>query len=117
MKVELVQYPGGKYAVRRTRRNVFGIKFISYLDVITQNNRASVWRSSDNDYLYQCFSTDLNDVIRRYVETGLAPGVIFNAGAGINLGDFTKMAAMAETDEGMKDLLAQAKEYYILKKK
>lgn len=116
MKAELMQFPGGKYAVRRTRRNKVGIKYFEYLD-LSSSTIGACWREESDVKLYKCFSSDLKDVINQYVASGTAPGVVFNAGVGFNLGDFTKMAEMAETDEGMKDLLSQAKEYYILKKK
>lgn len=111
-KVELLEYPGGIYGVCRTTNSLFCNKK-EYLDL-----EKGMWRvKKDGARLRNCFTQDLYKVKRMQALTANAEGTAVSGNRIISLDEFEKMNKMAETDEGMRDVLNQAKEYFILKKK
>lgn len=111
-KFEIVEFNAGadiRYAIRRTS-GIFK-KTIQFFDLRSGVLRKQHCRDSD------CFSPDLNNVTYIFMKWGFAEGKPLNTKSVIKLNEITAMNSLAETDEGMKDLLLRAKEYFCLKKK
>lgn len=109
-KVELLEYPNGQYAIRRTKRFLF-FKKIEFFDL-----QDKVWRRDDSSYLRSCFVGDYFAARDRYVWLGAATGIPAKQNNVLSISEFNAMNDLAETDPGMKDLLEQAKAFYVLKK-
>ena len=111
-KVEIIEFNAGaevKYAIRRTS-GIFS-KTIEFMDLSN-----AVWRkqhAGDRD----CFLHDLNSVRHTFMRYGFAEGIPINDNNTIKINEISAMNLLAEKDEGMKDLLLKAKEFYYLKKK
>lgn len=111
MKVELVVIDS-MYAIRR-RRGPWPFYFYDFLEL---DSSSIAWQPRDYTYFKGCLTSDLTKAKMALMIRGSNPGVPY-AGDLISPTDFVEMIRMAETDEGMKDLLLKAKEFYLLKKK
>ncbi|HET8688388.1 MAG TPA: hypothetical protein VFM18_17395 [Methanosarcina sp.] len=110
MKIELIEYPNGQFAVRKTTGIIF--KTYQFFDIPSKDK----WRSITDTYFERCFTNDLTKAEEAYVRTGYAPGAESSSVRVLSLKEMSAMSVLAAKDEGMKDLLLKAKEYYILKK-
>lgn len=111
-KVEIVEFDGGYYAARRISRHFLFFKSIEYLRLGGTN-----WYSPGTDYVDRCFSHNIEEVKKTLAASGHGNGIPITKNMIISMDECTKMNEMAENDEGMKDTLLKAKEYYLLKKK
>jgi hypothetical protein len=113
MKVELVVIEG-VYAIRRTSRTFFGLfAEVEYLDF--QCNLPE-WRKRTYDYFGNCLTNNLDKARERLAKNGSDLGTPYSPGV-IPMDEFMAMSELATTDEGMKDLMLKAREFYLLKKK
>lgn len=108
MKTELVVIDGW-YAIRRTRF-FWPIREIRFL-----NFEASsvTWEQRDYSYFKSCLTQDLVAAKRGLARHGSNNGVPYT-GDLISMPMFMLMLEMANTNEGMKDCLLKAKEFYLL---
>jgi hypothetical protein len=111
-KVELLVYSNGMYGIRRTSKFLIFTNSISYYDLVDKK-----WRDQNNAFLRDCFTTDRDIAEAMCVVSGYAEGTLFYRNRLISLRELAEMNTLAENDEGMKDVLNQAKAYYTLKKK
>ena len=109
MKVELVVIEG-YYAIRRSR--FFGL----FRDFLNFETSTVNWEPRDYNYFKNCLIDDLVRAKRALARFGSNYGTPYVDGI-IPINEFMEMTTMAEKDEGMKDLLMQAREFYLLKKK
>jgi len=112
-KIEIVEFEGGLYAARRTTRHFLFFKNIDYLRLGSGN----IWSDPGSDWIDRCFSHNLDEVKTSLAKSGWGTGIPITKNMIVSLNECTKMNEMAEDDEGMKDTLLKAKEYYLLKKK
>lgn len=111
MKIELVSFENGQYAIRKTERNLLTGKSISYYDLDTGS-----WKEPGG-WANDCFTSDFNKAQNTFVRKGFAQGIPIEQEMIINISDFIKVSQASKTDEGLKDLLLQLKEFYLLKRK
>lgn len=112
VKIEIVQFDGGLYAARRTVTSMRYRTEISYLNLTYRN-----WEAYDSKPSSNCFKYSLSEVKEALALSGYATGIPISEKMVISPDEFTKMCEMAENDEGLRDMLMKAKEFYILKKK
>jgi len=112
VKIEIVQFDGGLYAARRTTKHLIYKSEVYYLNLTYRN-----WEAYDSKPSSNCFKYALSEVKEALALSGYATGIPINEKMVISPAEFTKMCEMAEDDEGLKDMLLKAKEFYILKKK
>lgn len=111
IKVEIIEFSCGMYGIRRTTKPFLGPATTEYFDLADMR-----WRdTSDYSYLKSCFSNELQKVKYALMLTGREAGIPLNESNIITSRELDKMHRMAATDEGMKDLLLKAKEFYLLK--
>lgn len=110
MKIELIEYRNGMFGVRKTEGLLF--KKYTYFDLVNH----SMWRDIGDSYFERCFTTNLAKAEEGFVLTGYAPGAESSSVRVLSLKEMGEMTTLASKDAGMKDLLMQAKEYYLLKK-
>lgn len=115
-KFEIQQFAAGHYGVVMTTRGWFGGTKVRYLDLSSSASSSNKWRAP-GDYTGGCFSSDLRKVQIAFMECGHAPGVPIVDQQLFDIQDVVAMNKMAVTDEGLKDLMLKAKEFYLLKKK
>jgi hypothetical protein len=111
MKVELVVIDS-VYAVRRTR----GFWLFKKYDFLEFGSSPISWRERDFTWFKECLTDDLTKAKMALMIRGSNMGIPYD-GDLITPTQFVEMNRMAATDEGMKDLLLKAKEFYLLKKK
>jgi len=112
VKIEIVQFDGGLYAARRTITSAVHRTEISYLNLTYRN-----WETYDSKPSSNCFKYSLPEVKEALALSGHATGTPISEKMVISPAEFIEMCEMAENDEGLRDMLLKAKEFYILKKK
>ena len=99
------------YAVRKQTKWLWFVK-TEFLDLESNRSR---WYPRDYDFFPNCLTYDFEkakNAIAKYgcdLGTPCLPGII-------SVDEFADMNKLAETDEGMKDLLLKAKEFFTLKR-
>lgn len=114
MKTEIVNIEGF-YAIRRTYRR-FGL-FTTYKFANVTSSSSPKWYSRDYDHFHHCLSRDLEEVKELFARFGSDPGVSITANDIITPDELGKINKMAQTDEGIKDMLLKLKEFYLLRAK
>jgi len=115
-KVEIQQFPSGHYGIVRTMSGWFGNPLVHYLDVSSSSSSSNKWKAP-GEYTGGCFHTDIKKMQGHYTESGYAPGIPIIGAQLFDIEDIVAMNEMAVNDEGLRDLMLKAKEFFLLKKK
>ena len=107
-KIEIVEFDGGYYAARYE----YDDKTIRLLNLRSRN-----WISRTDSEIASAVSTDLKEVKKQLAYSGYADGIPIRKSDIITAKEFVEINDMAQTDEGMKEMLEKIKEFYLLKKK
>lgn len=102
----------GYYAIRKTEKQYWIFTSVSYLNLASSNVE---WRARDNERFFSCLTTDLTEAKKKLAWHGSNMGVPYE-GDVITVPEMMSMIKLAQTNEGLKDLLLKAKEFYLLLK-
>lgn len=115
-KIEVVVFDPNLYAIRKTKY-LFGLfKSYSYMDLRMDVIR---WRRPGDTYFSDCLTRDSNIIYSARMVVGITVGTPIDLSSinAVTLQESIEMNKMAQTDEGLRDLMLKAKEFYLLKRK
>ena len=120
-KFEIVTIPAMmsepiRYMIRRTKKWFRIFPAVRYLNLFSGSDPWSKW--GGEDFTDRCTTKDIDRVTKVYVSLAGIDNIVVDLGGGsFDVGDIAHMLKMAQLDEGMRDLLSQAKTYWLLKYK
>lgn len=113
MKADLVQI-GEYYAVRRTSKFLGIFKTYEFLDLTVNSPQ---WKPRNWNGFCDCLTSSVEHAKQRLAFWGTDLGTPTDGNNVLSMQEYREMEQLATTDEGMKDLLMQAREFYLLKRK
>ncbi len=102
----------GYYAIRKTERKLLVFKTYRFLNLSSSDIE---WKERSNRWFSACLTLDISKAKKKLAWHGSNMGVPYE-GDVITVPEMMSMIKLAQTNEGLKDLLLKAKEFYLLLK-